>query len=98
MDKWVTKQFYDGDGNPVYIHCHQRCGYEISGYKEQGTPFCPNCGKPMSFQSGGSQSDTGKVLRPCTTCDHRYWNDPECKDCNGENNYRYYKAMSRGDS
>lgn len=56
MDKWITKQCYDGDGNTVYIHCHQRCGYEIAGYKEQGTPFCPNCGKPMSFQLETAQT------------------------------------------
>lgn len=47
IDNWKTKQLYDGDGNPVYIHLHAACGYEIHGYKHNGTPYCPNCGRKM---------------------------------------------------
>lgn len=44
---WMTSQLYDADGNTVYIHRHQGCNYEIRGYKEHGTPYCPNCGAKM---------------------------------------------------
>lgn len=49
---WETRQFYDGDGNAVYIHRHHECKYELRSYKEHGTPYCPNCGVKMD---GGAE-------------------------------------------
>ena len=36
----------------------------------------------------------GEML--CGTCEHRYWHDPECSDCNERNGYKYYTANIDG--
>lgn len=50
---------------------------------------------------GGEYVDTLKKIinyntevtcaaNPCAICVHDGWDWPECKDCNSENNYKYY--------
>lgn len=29
--------------------------------------------------------------KPCEDCDHNLWHDPQCKECNAENRYKWFK-------
>lgn len=35
-------------------------------------------------------------VRPCNTCEHSYWHDPECSACNEKNGFKYYEARMGG--
>ena len=54
---WETFQFYDADGNPVYMHCHPECKYQTCTYDENGTPYCPNCGTKMNVEENYNGKD-----------------------------------------
>lgn len=39
----------------------------------------------------GKNNET--TIKPCDKCFHKKWGDPECRDCNSDNDYRYFQEL-----
>ena len=50
----------------------------------------------MKYPATRSRNDSGRDVRRCLNCEHHYWHDPECNDCNEKNGFKYYTARNDG--
>ena len=77
--RWL-KLAYD----PAWTKCSEcGCNWELGMVENCNMTYCPNCGAKMD----GKEC----VPRKCGTCSNDGWDMPQCRECNEENGFKWYK-------